>query len=147
MRTTAAIAIVHGVNCNTRVGDDVLVLISTCIKEPFAMTRSARSGTFVPMVPDVPTVKTVLDRSEPLGSLLQRLRASQQCMEAVRPVLPAGLVPHVHPGPLDDEGWTLLAANAAVSSKLRQLQPRLMEALAQKGLKVNAIRLRVQTPG
>jgi hypothetical protein len=31
-----------------------------------------------------------------------------------------------------------------VSAKLRQLQPRLMDALAAKGLKVNAIRVRVQ---
>lgn len=110
------------------------------------MTFRARPSTFKPMVPDVPTVKTALDRSEPLASLMQRLRASQQCMEAVRTVLPAGLLPYVQAGPLDDEGWTMLAANAAVSSKLRQLQPRLMEALVKKGLKVNAIRLRVQTP-
>jgi hypothetical protein len=46
---------------------------------------------------------------------------------------------------VDDEGWTLLVANAAISSKLRQLQPRLMDTLAQKGLKVSAIRIRVQT--
>ncbi|WP_233584799.1 DciA family protein [Aquabacterium soli] len=91
-------------------------------------------------------MKTALDGSEPLASLMQRLRASQKCLEAVRSVLPAGLALHVQAGPLDDEGWTLLVANAAVSSKLRQLQPRLMEALLQKGLKVNAIRLRVQTP-
>lgn len=111
------------------------------------MTRSARPGsTYKPMVPDVPPVQAALDRSEPLASLLQRLRASQQCLDAVRAVLPAGLVPHVQAGPLDDEGWTLLVANAAVSSKVRQLQPRLMEALVQKGFKVNAIRLRVQTP-
>lgn len=111
------------------------------------MTRSARPGsTCKPMVPDVPPLQAALERAEPLVSLLQRLRASQQCLEAVRPVLPAGLIPHVQAGPLDDEGWTLLVANAAVSSKMRQLQPRLMEALARKGLKVNAIRLRVQTP-
>ncbi len=99
-----------------------------------------------PVVPDVPRMTAALERSEPLVSLLQRLRASQQCLEAVRSVLPAGLMPHVQAGPLDDEGWTLLVANAAVSSKLRQLQPRLVEALRAKGLKVNAIRLRVQTP-
>jgi hypothetical protein len=32
-----------------------------------------------------------------------------------------------------------------VSAKLRQLQPRILEALAKKGLKVNAIRVKVQS--
>ena len=110
------------------------------------MRQPNRLGAFRPSVPEVPAVTSALAQSAPLASLMQRLRASQQCLEAVRSVLPAGLAMHVQAGPLDDEGWTLLAANAAVSSKLRQLQPRLMEALLKKGLRVNAIRLRVQTP-
>ncbi|RYY90743.1 MAG: DUF721 domain-containing protein [Chitinophagaceae bacterium] len=93
----------------------------------------------------MPAVTVALSRAEPLVSLLQRLEASKACLEAVRAVLPAALAAHVRPGPLDEEGWTLLAANSAVSAKLRQLQPRLMDALLQKGLKVNAIRVRVQT--
>jgi hypothetical protein len=99
-----------------------------------------------PSVPDLPPLKEAIDQAEPLVSLLQRLRASQQCLEAIRAVLPPSLAAHVHAGPLDDEGWTLLVPNSALSAKLRQLQPRLLEALAQKGCKVNAIRLRVQTP-
>jgi len=39
----------------------------------------------------------------------------------------------------------VLAANAAVSAKLRQLQPRLVMALADRGLKVTAIRVKVQS--
>jgi hypothetical protein len=109
------------------------------------MKPPSRSS-YRPLVPDVPPMEAALGRSAPLASLLQRLRASQQCLEAVRPILPPGLAPYVHAGPLDDEGWTLLVANAAISAKLRQLQPRLMDALARKGCKVNAIRLRVQTP-
>lgn len=97
------------------------------------------------MVPDVPKLTTALTRSTHLHSLLKRLQASQDCLAVVRTCLPVAMAPHVQAGPLDDEGWTLLAANAAVSAKLRQLQPRLMEALAEKGLKVNAIRVRVQT--
>ncbi|MDE2402214.1 MAG: DUF721 domain-containing protein [Burkholderiales bacterium] len=76
---------------------------------------------------------------------MQRLEASKRCLEAVRAVLPGALAASVRAGPIDDEGWTLLASNAAVSAKLRQLQPRLMEALLQNGIKVNAIRVRVQT--
>ncbi len=110
------------------------------------MNHPKRLSSYRPMVPDVPPVQRALERSEPLSSLLQRLRRSQQCMEAIKNVLPAGLLPYIHAGPVDDEGWTLLVGNAAISAKLRQLQPRLMETLAKKGLKVNAIRIRVQTP-
>lgn len=108
--------------------------------------RFTSTATYKPMVPDVPPVTSVLGRSQPLVSLMQRLKASQACLEAVRECLPPALAAAVKAGPLDDEGWTLLAANAAVSAKLRQLQPHLVEALAKKGLKVNAIRVRVQTP-
>jgi hypothetical protein len=107
--------------------------------------RFISTPTYKPMVPDVPPVTSALRHSQPLASLLQRLKASQACLEAVRDCLPPAMAAHVKAGPLDDEGWTLLAANSAVSAKLRQLQPRLVEALAQKGLKVNAIRVRVQT--
>ncbi|MFT3858169.1 MAG: hypothetical protein QM742_11955 [Aquabacterium sp.] len=99
---------------------------------------------FKPMVPDVLPVTSALGRSHALSSLMQRLRTSQACLEVVHGCLPSAMVPYVKAGPIDDEGWTLLAANSSVSAKLRQLQPRLMDALAARGLKVNAIRVRVQ---
>lgn len=107
--------------------------------------RYISTPTYKPMVPDVPQVTSVLGRSQPLHSLMQRLKASQACLDVVRTCLPPAMAAHVKAGPLDDEGWTLLAANSAVSAKLRQLQPRLVEALAENGLKVNAIRVRIQT--
>jgi hypothetical protein len=107
--------------------------------------RAFSTLSYRPMVPDVPAVDRALTRSSPLASLMQRLKASQACLEVVRGCLPPAMAPHVKAGPIDDEGWTLLAANSAVSAKLRQLQPLLMEALTRKGLKVNAIRVRVQT--
>jgi hypothetical protein len=108
-------------------------------------TRRFRpSVAFKPMVPDVPPVTKVLSRPSPLASLMKRLKASQDCLEVVRTCLPPAMAPYVKAGPLDDEGWTLLAANSSVSAKLRQLQPRLIEALAEKGIKINAIRVRVQ---
>jgi hypothetical protein len=98
-------------------------------------------------VPDLPSLATAMSEAEPLVSLMQRLQASKRCLDAVRSVIPPMLHPHISAGPLDDEGWTLLVANTAISSKLRQLQPRLLDALAQNGCKVNALRLRVQMPG
>jgi len=60
--------------------------------------------------------------------------------------LPAALAPHVRAGPVDDDGWSLLAANASVAAKLRQLQPRLEEVLSRRGWQVSAIRIKVQSP-
>jgi hypothetical protein len=97
------------------------------------------------MVPDVPPLARALDRAVPLASLLQRLQASQACLVAVKRCLPPALASQVKAGPLDEEGWTLLAANASVSAKLRQLQPRLAMALADSNLKVTAIRVKVQS--
>ena len=37
----------------------------------------------------------------------------------------AALMASVQPGPLDEDGWSLLVANAAVAAKLRHLLPRL----------------------
>ncbi len=114
-------------------------------RPPSKPSRWTPTATFLPSVPDMSQVTTALDRAVPLVSLMQRLQASQRCLDAVRAVLPGPMAAYVRPGPIDDEGWTLLAANAAVSAKLRQLEPRLMEALLRKGLKVNAIRVRVQS--
>lgn len=108
--------------------------------------RTSDASSIQPLVPDVPPLSTAMSHAEPLVGLMQRLQASQQCLQAIQGVLPPMMRPHVKAGPIDDEGWTLLVANTAISSKLRQLQPRLLDALAQKGCKVNAIRLRVQMP-
>jgi len=58
---------------------------------------------------------------------------------------PAALAAHVKPGPVDDAGWSLLAANASVAAKLRQLQPRLEDVLRERGWPVSAIRVKVQS--
>ena len=62
----------------------------------------------------------------------------------IRPLLPAGLAASVRPGPLDECGWSLLGANAAVAAKLRQLAPRLEERLRENGHAVAAVRIKVQ---
>ena len=65
--------------------------------------------------------------------------------EAIRSSLPAAMAAHVKPGPVDDAGWSLLAANASVAAKLRQLQPRLEEILRERGWQISAIRVKVQS--
>ena len=73
------------------------------------------------------------------------MRASQARLDAVADVFPPPLRAHVRAGPLDDEGWTLLAANTAVAAKLRHLLPLLAEALLAKGWQATAIRVKVQS--
>ncbi len=53
------------------------------------------------------------------------------------------LLPYVNPGPVDAEGWSLLAANASVAAKLRHLQPRLEQALRDGGWPVPLVRIKV----
>jgi len=52
----------------------------------------------------------------------------------IAPALPGTLLASLQPGPIDEDGWSLLAANAAVAAKLRHLLPRLEGLLAQAGL-------------
>ncbi|MEO9068773.1 MAG: hypothetical protein ABI281_11645 [Caldimonas sp.] len=85
-----------------------------------------------------------LRASEPLGRLTERLRRSNDLFASVAPLLPHGLAAHVHAGPADDEGWSLLCANAAVAAKLRQLVPRLEQHLRDSGRGVAAVRVKVQ---
>lgn len=92
------------------------------------------------------TLGDALGRSEPLARLLQRLRESRARFEAISPLLPPGLLETVRPGPVDDDGWSLLAAHGAAAAKLRQLLPRLEAALSAKGWQATPIKVRVQPP-
>jgi hypothetical protein len=98
-----------------------------------------------PLVPDSLSVAEALRRSTPLAQLRQRLQESRDRYDAIRPALPDGLAAHVAPGPMDDEGWSLLAANASVAAKLRQLKPRLEDILRDRGWQVSSIRIKVQS--
>ncbi|MEO6363187.1 MAG: hypothetical protein ABIO71_08155 [Caldimonas sp.] len=85
-----------------------------------------------------------LRASEPLGRLTERLRRSNAFFAAIRGLLPSTLAAHVAAGPADDEGWSLLCANAAVAAKLRQLVPHLEQHLRAAGHAVAAVRIKVQ---
>lgn len=90
-------------------------------------------------------VAEALRRSAPLSQLRARLQDSADRFEAIRAALPGALAEHVAPGPVDDEGWSLLAANAAVAAKLRQIKPRLERLLQERGWQVSSIRIKVQS--
>jgi hypothetical protein len=97
-----------------------------------------------PITPSALRVQDALARSEPLALLQRRLRESNARFETLRDVMPPALALHLRPGPLDADGWTLLAANTAVAAKLRQLQPRLEAALLDAGWPAGLLRIKVQ---
>jgi hypothetical protein len=85
-----------------------------------------------------------LQASEPLARLAERLRESKRRFECIAPVLPGALAAQAQPGPVDEHGWTVLAANAAVAAKLRQLVPLFAARLAEQGFAELPLRVKVQ---
>jgi len=97
------------------------------------------------MTPDALRLQQALQMSAPLARLRERIDESNARFDAIRSSLPAAMAAHVRPGPVDEQGWSLLAANAAVAAKLRQLQPRLEEIVRERGWAVSTIRVKVES--
>lgn len=97
--------------------------------------------------PGAQDISQALAQSEPLAALSQRLRASQARLDALMPLLPPAMRPHVKAGPIDEAGWTLLATNSAVSAKLRQMLPALEAHLRNQGWAGPAVRVKLLSPG
>ncbi len=89
------------------------------------------------------TLAAALRDSEPLTSLLARLRESRERLAAVAGLLPGGLAAEVRAGPLDDTAWVLLVGHAAGAAKLRQLLPTLEAELARCGFSTRALKVKV----
>jgi hypothetical protein len=98
-------------------------------------------------LPQALPIRAAMDQSAPLASLARRLKESNARFECVQERLPSGLRTQVRPGPVDEQGWSLLAANAASAAKLRHLLPLLQQALAQAGWPAVAIRVKVHAAG
>ena len=98
-----------------------------------------------PVTPSALPLRDALAQSAPLALLQRRLRESNARFSALHGVLPPALAPHVRAGPLDAEGWTLLAENTAVAAKLRQMQPRLEAVLLEGGWPAGALRIKVES--
>ncbi|MDP9046478.1 MAG: DUF721 domain-containing protein [Pseudomonadota bacterium] len=96
-----------------------------------------------PVTPDPLGIAQALQRSAPLVRLRELLHDSERRFAAIRTALPPEMKDHVRPGTVDEDGWSLLAANASVAAKLRQLQPRLEAILREHGWAVADIRIKV----
>lgn len=102
------------------------------------------------------TIAQVLDQSLSLSQLGERLQASRQCLDAVLPLIPFPMRQAVHAGPIEriEEDtnptaqstslrWTLLSDNAAAATKLRQLQPLMLQALEKAGIRIDQLQIQV----
>lgn len=85
-------------------------------------------------VPEPMPVAQALRAHESLVRLGERLEGSRRRLRVIAAALPGTLMASIQSGPLDEDGWSLLVANAAVAAKLRHLLPRLEALLAQAGL-------------
>jgi hypothetical protein len=99
-----------------------------------------------PPAPPTMPLGAALSRSEPLGRLMQRLQESNDCLDAVRALLPAGLADEVRAGPLDEKGWTLLVSGSAAAAKLRQMMPLIEAQLLAHRNKALVVRVKIAPP-
>ncbi|MED5619568.1 hypothetical protein [Ideonella sp. BN130291] len=91
-------------------------------------------------------IRAAMDASSPLAGLMERLHESRDRFEAIASRLPPALRASVQPGPVDDEGWSLLVANASAAAKLRHLLPLLEDTLHAGGFSARPIRVKILTP-
>ena len=98
-----------------------------------------------PAVPLPVSMAGAIANSVSLAGLAMRLRESNERFAAIASQLPGELARELRPGPIDDEGWSLLASNAAVAAKLRHLLPRLAEELRSRGWRDLPIRVRLRS--
>ena len=95
-------------------------------------------------VPNALPISEALGTSASLASLRRRLDDAQRRHAAVAPCLTAALARHVSASPADEGGWALIAANAGVAAKLRQLQPRIEQRLVDCGFPPAPLRIKVR---
>ena len=101
-----------------------------------------------PVTPNALSIGEALSSSAPLARLREALRESNARFDAIRPALPPSLLPYLRAGPVDPEGWSLLASNASVAAKLRQLLPRFEQILRDSGWTTSTVRIKVaSSPG
>lgn len=96
-------------------------------------------------IPDLTPLRQALDSSSALVDLQRRLQLSQQRLAVVQSIVPAALAGDLGAGQLDDAGWTLTVRSNAAAAKLRHWVPIIEDTLQARGLKVNSIRIKIQS--
>jgi hypothetical protein len=98
-----------------------------------------------PLTPAV-SAYDAAEASPSLAHLARIGRESRTRLVAILPLIPEALRPALQAGPLDEKSWCLMVSGNAAAAKVRQIMPNLQAQLETKGLKVNAIRLKILLP-
>jgi hypothetical protein len=98
----------------------------------------------LPQSERMPALEDLLKQSPDMHGLMERVRRSQNCLQVILPMLPPGFKSQVLAGPIDQDEWCLLVRSPAVSTKLRQLLPRMVGVLQQQNMGVQKIRITIQ---
>jgi predicted DCC family thiol-disulfide oxidoreductase YuxK len=102
----------------------------------------SRPAGHAPRSRDTLAIRDAMGGSQALERLTQRLRESRLRLADLAAVLPPPLRDQVRSGTIDDQRWTLLAANAAAAAKLRNLLPLLADRLAAQGWPQRELRVK-----
>lgn len=89
------------------------------------------------------SISQALAGSDALASLRARVHASQARLAALQGLLQAPIRAQVRAGPIDGEGFTLLASSQPVAAKLRNMLPALEACLVDQGFSRLPIRVKV----
>lgn len=85
-----------------------------------------------PVVPPAQALGETLRGDAQLRQLASLAAAGQARLEVVKLAIPKSLHAAVLAGGVDEQGWTLLARNAAAAAKLRMLKPHLQLLLQER---------------
>ena len=88
-------------------------------------------------------IAQAVNNSPTLGALAGQVKESNDRLRAIAPLIPEALRTYVQAGPIDGESWCLLVTSNAAAAKMRQLSPLILTKLANKGVKVTSIRLKI----
>jgi hypothetical protein len=92
-------------------------------------------------------INELLTQVSPISPLIASARASQKCLQMLAQSLSPGLYNACLPGAIENGEWCLMARNAAVANKLRQMLPQLLEELHRQGeTQIKQIRLKIYQP-
>ena len=91
------------------------------------------------------TLQQATRESPTLAHLAALAQESQQRMQLLKPLIPAGLQACLQAGPVEGNSWCLLVSSSAAAAKARLLTPAWLAHLRSQGCSVQTIRLKILT--
>jgi hypothetical protein len=90
------------------------------------------------------SIADVLDRTDAFRALRAGVEQMSALQRDLSKLLPDYLASNVEPGFIKEGVLSLFAAHNALAARLRQIEPRLLSDLQQRGWAVNSLKIRVR---